>query len=203
MGKTLSRLYRRSKRRRVYIAQEKEEKEWKANEEEENVIKGENGEKYPYIPLYKPIEYEGTAQKLIFIKERVGKHLDYVKKEAQQAIIDATVVSTRKNIYGNKIAKTDMVPNKYILKSMLSRSSQEQQEEYIKQNEREILIQVGMIQTIHGYHHDELVDDHAILHEHEAYLSSMQYLLVSPTDNNDLLIQESRRHSFGSGTINS
>lgn len=199
MGKNISRLYYRTfKRRKIYVTTQNENDD-EEEDEEENENESENDDNLPPIPFYKPDEYEEIANKFVFVKGRVQQHLDFVKKQAQQAIIDATVVTTRKNTYGNKIAKTDMVPNRYILKSMLSRSSQEQQELFVKRNEDEILSQVALLQTIQGYHRDEFVDDHMILHEHEAYLSTMNYLLVSPTTNQ--FETDSRRDSIGNTTI--
>lgn len=206
MGKSFSRLYRKIiKRKKVYVTTDdknkykyKNENENEDEEDDENEFEG-----YPYIPFYKPDEYEETASKFVSVKNHVHQHLDLMKKQAQQAIIDATIVTTRQNTYGNKAARTDMVPNRYILKSMLSRSTKHDQELFVKHNEQEILQQIGVLQTIQGYHRDEFVDDHMILHEHEAYMSTMNYLLVSPTQQPEEETEEKQRRNSIGNSINS
>jgi hypothetical protein len=128
--------------------------------------------------------FEETAQRVNYTKKNVPKQLDLITKQSQQAIIDATIISTRKNTYGNPHAMTDMYPNAYILKSMTSRSTKSRQEQFVKKNQAEILSNVAILQTIQGYRTNEFIDDQVILHEHEAYFSSINYYLTNQDHQN-------------------
>jgi hypothetical protein len=155
------------KRKKVYISEDVEEEE---EAEDDGMAMGE------FIP------FEETADRLIYTKYNIKKQLETVSQQSQQAIIDATIISTRKNKYRHHEAQLDMSPNPYILRAMTSRSSKDLHDKFVEKNQREILSQVAVLQTIQGYRTDEVVDDQAILHEHEAYFSKINYYLTSPTD---------------------
>jgi hypothetical protein len=155
----------RKRRKKVYLSDDVEEE----LDISENGIKGED------------FHFQETADRLIYTKSQIKRQFQTITSQNQQAIIDATIISTRKNKYRNEEAKLDMYPNPYILKSMTSRSSKDLHEKFVKRNQEEILSQIAVLQTIQGYRTNEVVDDQAILHEHEAYLSKIDYYLTAPT----------------------
>jgi hypothetical protein len=170
-SKFRSQIRRWKNKRRVYLAHQETEKELEQKDDEES-------EEFA-LPLGGQARYEETEQLCRFVKHNLRNDMIVVRNQAQQAIIDATIVSTRKNTYGNDIAKTDMIPNSLILKSMLSRGNQVDHDEYIRQNEKEMLNHVALAQTILGYRSNDFIDDHHILHQNEAYFSSTEYFLVN------------------------
>jgi hypothetical protein len=172
MGNVIISPWKRRRKKRVYLS----------GDDEENSVDVD----LPNLPGHANEfqNFQETAERVTFTKENIPKQLDLVTKQSQQAIIDATIISTRKNTYGNAQAMTDMYPNSYILKSMTSRSTKSLQEQFVKKNQAEILSNVAILQTIQGYRTNEFIDDQVILHEHEAYFSSINYYLTNQDHEN-------------------
>lgn len=167
----------RRKRRKVYLTSK--------GDDEDEELEGYEEEEYENLPYLLQIQatehnYDETAERINHAKEIVNHHLNTVTKQSQQAIIEATIISTRKNSYANKETMTDMYPNAYILKSMTSRGNKFHQEAFVKKNQEEILSQIASLQTMEGVRNNEFIDDQVILHEHEAYFSTISYFLTNP-----------------------
>ncbi len=197
-SKIRSQIRRWKRKSRVYLANTNTENENQFEKDHDHDNESENKENEEFVlPLAQSMRYEEKEQLSLYVKHNLRNDMVIVRNQARQAIIDATIVSSRKNKYGNEVAKTGLTPNSLILKSMLSRGTRVDHDEYIRQNEKEMLNHVAHAHLILGYRTNDFVDDHHILHQNDAYFSSTEYFLADqPVETPPKEMKRERKTSF-------